>query len=322
MSSPSTTASHRSFDILMTVLGLWFTGGVFLDGWAHNHLDSTLETFFTPWHAVLYSGYLVCALALLHAWKRHTLPPAYRPSLYGAAIFAVGGVTDMAWHLTFGIEKDIEALLSPTHLLLVAGAALILSGPFRSAWQRPGGIGTHFRDWLPAALSLTFTVSVLSFITQFAHPVRITAAGARPQDLLVDWMQARGIAGFLLQTSVLAGAALLAVKRWDKKLPYGFFTLFLGLNAFAMALMTYAFHAAWAALAAGLLLDLCAKRCGLRLFAFLVPALYMLCYFIALMLHGPLWWSVHLWTGSIVMSGACGLLLSYLIAPPAMPSDA
>ena len=40
-------------------------GGATLDGWAHTHVPERLETFFTPWHAVLYSGFLASAAALV-----------------------------------------------------------------------------------------------------------------------------------------------------------------------------------------------------------------------------------------------------------------
>ena len=40
-----------------------------------------------------------------------------------------GAIGDMFWHIIFGIEVSIDALLSPTHLLLLIGALLILSGP-------------------------------------------------------------------------------------------------------------------------------------------------------------------------------------------------
>jgi hypothetical protein len=33
-------------------------------------------------------------------------------------------------------------------------------------------------------------------------------------------------------------------------------------------------------------------------------------------------WSVHLWTGSIVMAGIAGLLLSYLVVSPQMLAEA
>src|SRR5438067_2248282 len=44
------------FDWTATILCTLLIGGVYLDGWAHAHgkVDSTC---FTPWHAVLYSGF-------------------------------------------------------------------------------------------------------------------------------------------------------------------------------------------------------------------------------------------------------------------------
>jgi hypothetical protein len=51
------------FDWAVTAFGAWLTGGLYLDGWAHIH-NPALETFFTPWHGVLYSGYLMMAILL------------------------------------------------------------------------------------------------------------------------------------------------------------------------------------------------------------------------------------------------------------------
>src|SRR5438445_1003143 len=126
---------------LVVFASAWFVGGVFLDGWAHNH-GKVDNTFFTPWHAVLYSGYgalagvLLAALARNHAtglaW-RVALPEGYRPSLLGALVFAVAGLGDMIWHTLFGIEVGTAALLSPTHLMLATGGALMVSGPLRQA---------------------------------------------------------------------------------------------------------------------------------------------------------------------------------------------
>ena len=51
------------FDWIATVLFAILIGGVYLDGWAHNHgkVDSS---FFTPWHAVLYSGLALTGIFL------------------------------------------------------------------------------------------------------------------------------------------------------------------------------------------------------------------------------------------------------------------
>src|SRR6266851_3497488 len=56
--------SSLGFDWAMVVVSVWWLGGLFIDGWAHSNIPQ-LETFFTPWHAVFYSGYLAVALTLL-----------------------------------------------------------------------------------------------------------------------------------------------------------------------------------------------------------------------------------------------------------------
>jgi hypothetical protein len=55
--------STPRFDLVVTLASSWLIGGLYLDGWAHNNIPS-LETFFTPWHAVFYSGFLA-TLAVL-----------------------------------------------------------------------------------------------------------------------------------------------------------------------------------------------------------------------------------------------------------------
>jgi hypothetical protein len=56
----------------------------------------------------------------------------------------------------------------------------------------------------------------------------------------------------------------------------------------------------------------------LRLFAFLVPLVLYLCYFLTLMLTNTVLpvWSIHLWLGASVMAGMVSLALSYLLVPP------
>ncbi len=165
------------YDWAMVALCAWLIGGLYLDGWAHSH-KSELETFFTPWHAVLYSGFaasagFVFATFLVNirrgfAWQS-ALPPGYMLSLAGAVIFLVGGLGDMVWHIIFGVEEDVDALLSPTHLSLALGGTLILSGPLRSAWLRTDDGGGRLR-LLPGILSLAFLLCTFTFFTQFAHP--------------------------------------------------------------------------------------------------------------------------------------------------------
>src|SRR5688572_23413943 len=129
------------FDWAATVLSLTFLGGVYLDGWAHTH-GRVDETFFTPWHAALYSGYLATAGLLVGraAWGRargaswgRMMPGGYLLSLLGAGFWVFGGPFDLAWHTGFGFEASVEALMSPAHVVLALGLGLMASGPLRAA---------------------------------------------------------------------------------------------------------------------------------------------------------------------------------------------
>jgi len=328
------------YDWMAVVLSAWFVGGLFLDGWAHHHIPE-LESFFTPWHAVFYSGFLAVAGFLMatlvrnHAqgypWRR-TMPPGYELAIVGVLIFMAGGVGDMIWHEIFGIESDVEALLSPTHLLLAAGITLTTSAPFRAGWRRRIDQNDPAPGWialLPQLLSVTFVWSAWSFMTQFAHPLVDTwaAMGYRPPSPrnLTLLRTSLGIAGFLLQTGLMLGLVLCTVRRWT--LPLGSLTLVLGLNATFMSFLHDQYRLIPGAALAGLVSDLLVRwlkpsveRSGaLRLFALAVPIVYYALYYVALIVTQGLGWSVHIWTGSIVLSGIVGLLLSYLLIPPLIP---
>src|SRR5689334_9215768 len=100
-------------DRIMVVLMAWLLVGAYLDSWAHAHL-SGLESFFTPWHAVLYTGYFALAFFLVlpllykltHGYSiSQSLPDGYMISLLGVGMFMLGGVGDVIWHSLFGIER-------------------------------------------------------------------------------------------------------------------------------------------------------------------------------------------------------------------------
>ena len=113
------------FEWLVVLSSLWLFAGLYLDGWAHNNIPEQINSFFTPWHLVLYSGYVVCATILggtyiLNVRKGYgwlqALPSEYMFSLLGAVIFASAGNLDFIWHWLFGFEENVEALVSPSHL--------------------------------------------------------------------------------------------------------------------------------------------------------------------------------------------------------------
>jgi hypothetical protein len=326
------------FDRAVIALSSWFLGGLYLDGWAHNHLAAELETFFTPWHAVFYSGFVAVAAVLVVAWYRgyrrgeswrRAVPAGYDLSLLGVPIFALGGVGDMVWHEFFGIETGVEPLLSPTHLMLALGLTLIVSGPLRAAWQRSeADTANGWPSMVPMLLSLTLTLSLFTFMTQFSHPFSHPWAAASRRASSVFFGQAMGVVGILLQTAVLMGFVLVVVRRWAS-LPLGALALVFGLNAALMSTQDDQYWVIPVAATAGVVADLLLRQLrpsvgrtgALRLFALVVPAVLYALYFLGLMLVDRVWWSIHLWAGSVVLASIVGLLLSYVLVPPALPGQ-
>src|SRR6266545_126929 len=196
-------------DLVTILLGMWVVLGLVAGG--NTHLNTPhRETFFTPSHAVLYSGYLSAAgwmgwQVLQQRRRGHqglaAVPVGYGLGLVGAVLFGLGGLADLAWHALFGIETDIDALLSPSHLVLFFGAALILTTPWRAAAsaaeEAPG-----FRAFLPVLVSATATVMFVAFFVLYLSPFTAAASTmARAAGLVTHQQQvlfwSRGIAGLL-----------------------------------------------------------------------------------------------------------------------------
>ncbi len=184
-------ASPR-FNWIMGVLSMLLAVGVVQDIWAHNH-GRVDQSFFTPWHAVLYGTMVVVGLflgvtAVRNVRQGHgltqSLPPGYLLSLAGVFLFGLGGALDLWWHTIFGIEEDTEALLSPTHLLLLTSALLIVTGPMRSAWltQSPG-TAHGWRTLGAMLLGATAVLTLLGQFIQFASPMVTTFAAKDPTRL-------------------------------------------------------------------------------------------------------------------------------------------
>ncbi|GAC1359165.1 MAG: hypothetical protein NVSMB31_19500 [Vulcanimicrobiaceae bacterium] len=344
-SSPALLAVSRPVATPAYDWGMAFTAscmglGAYIDGWAHNHALATggsIETFFTPWHALLYGGFALVAVALLatmaywraqgYAWM-NALPQGYRLSLTGVAVFTLGGILDMMWHLLFGIEVSTNALLSPTHIMLVVGAVLIYMGPARSVLARAPEAG--WRASGPLVLSLVWLLSSFTFFTQYASPFASTISAAIRNPHTADWVdlfEAFGVAAIAVQAAFLSGVILYGVKL--KRLPFGAFAVLMGVNVALMSLMRIDFVVVTpliltgGALVAGLLADLLYRQLAvteyagwrLKVFACCAPALLYAIYFASIVGLAGTYWTIHLITGSVVTAGIIGLLLSYLIAP-------
>ncbi len=357
LASTRQATSSLTYDRVFVVLSAWLLGGLFVDGWAHVNLRG-LETFFTLWHGLFYSGFFA-VLALLGVGVGRAraagfsglraLPAGYELSAVGAAIFLFGGVADMIWHIVFGIEVDVEALLSPTHLVLATGLALMLTGPARAAWRRAGSdaaVDDGWRAQLPMVLSLTYVLALFAFFTQYVHPLSSgwASAGWQPIGALVPTtggydmeipflFQAPLLAGTLLQTALLLGVVLVGLRH--ARLPFGSMTLLVGLVSVMMVFM----RERWvgdvrlpllvASLASGFAADVLLRWLwpafgrpnSVRLFGALLPVLVYGAYFAALLLTSGLWWTVHLWAGTVFLAGVAGYLMAVLVTAGPATSD-
>ncbi len=234
----SIPADNIRLDWVMALISCAIVFGLYIDGWAHNH-GRVDDSFFTPWHALLYGAVGLSGLVLIlnhfrnvsqgFRWSR-ALPAGYALSLIGFFAFGAGGVVDMLWHEAFGFEEGIEALISPSHLFLALTGLLIMTGPIRALWRRDSD--GSWGNLAPAILCFICITSVFTFFNAFA-PIggdMIILTGARPEPHSLH--DVAGITPFIIQSNILLGAALFMSRRW--RLPFGAITLLYLVNSLLM----------------------------------------------------------------------------------------
>jgi hypothetical protein len=303
------------YDWLFLAATAWLVGGAFLDTWAHGHIVK-LESFFTPWHAVLYSGYAACAVVLGARWLRdRSLPDGYRLSLLGCAFFAIGGVADMLWHTIFGIERSISAVLSPSHLWLIISGGLIVTGTVRAARA-----GAGRRAPTLAVLGAAVVFCYFGLITQFAQPyLQPVAASIDRTAMPYDTAVTIGLFGVMLQSALLVALVMKLRERFD--LPFGSLTVILGSQAFLIGISHTLDFMVLVAVAGGLAGDvwLLVLRGRPAVFAIALPATLYAIYMASIVIVYGTWWEVHAATGIVVAAGATGWLIQYIMRRPAEP---
>ena len=325
------------FDLIMAILSALMIVGLYIDGWSHMHLK--LDTYFSRWHAIFYAGFvaivLFVGLTVLQRARQgtpwaHTVPRGYGATMLGLLVYIAGGIADMAWHTLFGLEKSVEALVSPSHLLIFIGLGLTVSGPFRAAWHRANeDHPSTFRHCFPRLLSLTLLWSVFTFVTMIMHPFVGAHAGTRSWSVwaascpaTLENAQIVGISGIVVETAILMGLLLLTVARWP--LPFGSVTFLLTGNMALVSLLGDQYRLIPFVFLSGLGSDLLLRRLqpsinrlgAYRLFAFAVPVLIYAGYFLGLKLKEGLGWSFQVAMGGLLLAGLTGWLVSYLVLPP------
>ena len=333
--------------LVTVLLGGWVMAGLMVDGWAHA-TRAALETFFTPWHALFYAG--VAAMAGWMGWMvsrgmAHgrrgwaAVPHGYALGIGGLVLFAAGGLGDLVWHSVVGVERGLDALLSPTHLVLLAGLTLVLTSPLRAAWSTPAAAGERpsLLALLPAVLSITLVTALFSlFVLYLSVFDSIDALRERPLGTprapragtaMGELSMRAGLGSILVTNVLLVAPLLLLLRRW--RLPFGSVAiLFTGPAVLLTSIHAFAL---WPlipmALASGLLTDgliaalrLAPDRAGaVRIVAAVTPLILWSTYMLTVTVAWDTWWSVELVVGVVVLGALSGLALSYLAFPPAAP---
>jgi hypothetical protein len=342
-------------DLITELLGLWLVLAVFLDGWAHINLPS-LETFFTPWHAALYSGMLATA-----AWTAVVIlrnrppgqpllqaaPPGYRGTAVGVVLFAVAGGLDLLWHEILGIEVSLDALVSPTHLLLGFSLFLILGTGVRSARTAGHVSAGHAADdrsashrsadhagnlaWTPAALFAVVLMTGLGafflvYCSAFVRPgptaVFVPAPVGTPGRIQAELPVVITLASYLLTTALIIAPFLFTLSA-ARRPARGVVTLLVVAAAWLPVVMIglrpYSIAGAAGATVAAVVVDLLLTRVpdawlGRRLPAVTagIAALLWTGQLVALAVTDAIRWPVSLWLGAVVLSAAVAAGLALL----------
>ena len=293
------------------ICGLWMVIGLYIDGWAHE--ADRPETFLTPWHGVLYSGFGAAVLYGLYAGRRDSRTGRAsgtddRIATVGIATFLIGAGGDAAWHELIGVEADLEALVSPTHLALLIGGLLMVTMPVRIATKAAGQLTRDAK--LALLMSVGLALSVVTFFLMYLSPWAEVDSFLRryvPEDEVANLALQTAMATVIVTSVLFCGALLWTARRWT--LPFGTATATFtgvavaqsGLEGFDLRLTILC------APIAGLVADVLLSRGRtLPLVGAATGAAFWASYFALLHAERGIEWGPSLWVGAIVFGALAG----------------
>lgn len=313
--------SGLRLDATVTGILLWTIGGVVLDVRSHvEGFNFAEEGFLTLEHAVFYAGYLALAGVVVAASYRcardgeplrTAVPDGYRLGVVGLVLFALGGPADAVWHATFGAEANVEALVSPTHLLLATGGFLFGTAPLRATLARGGERGVR---QLPALVSGFVGLTIVAVFSLYAQPAFFLPGATAGESA------GHGVTSILWQSALVAGTVAYVTSRL-RPVP-GAFTLLVGGAGGVLAFIGGHPQFAVPYLVTGVAIDVAvgtgratASRRRIVALATGGPALLVAAYVVALFSTVGVAWTVHLWVGAIYLAGCVGALVGVLATP-------
>ena len=253
----------RAVDSVVVVLATWFLLGGYVTAYAYVHVQGqVLQPAAQAGQTVVAAAWSLLTLYLFagfatglragRVWNR-ALPDGQTGTFAAALVFGAALIVDN-WFFSPLFCTDsvgLDTLFTAPHLVEMAAVAVIVSGPLRAASRRGE---THAS---PVTLtSAALLLSVLTFATQFAHPLIDPWAAGDYQfrKAALSWVgENLGVAGLLAQTAILAGTALLLNSAF--KLRRGSLTFVFTLNGVLVCITKGNFYLLAVPIATGLAAD-------------------------------------------------------------------
>ncbi len=269
------------------------------------------------------------------------IPTGYGLAVVGLGVFAVGGIGDGIWHTVFGIETSIDALLSPTHLVMLTGILMSVTAPIRAYWRVTDvDIAGRLGSFLPVAISTALVATAAAFFFMYANGLANWPITRPYTPYTDDLLAAHGVLSTLVTTIILLGPVFVLLRRWVT--PFGTFTLLFAIVGAAMAALD-AFELWWQVIApvvAGLVTDAIVARSAttaddsaddhaagradrrwtIRVIALVVPLVLWSVSTLVIHLAWSVRWPPELWIGQIVLAMMVAYGMALLTAPEPAPA--
>jgi hypothetical protein len=327
----------RVFDAVVVLLATWFLLSAYVTAWAYvirpegtpGAASAGLIAVSASWFVL--TGFLFFAFARGlrrgRPWNR-ALPDGYVGTLAASLVFGAAWIVDTSfWVEFFGRHQlGLEALFTPPHLVEIAAAAVIVSGPLRAAARRGETTAT-----VVTLLSVALVLSVLTFATQFAHPLidpwssqafqyRVELQGTH-----LGWVADNlGVASILAQAAILVGAALLLNSAF--RLRFGSLILVFAVNGVFVAITKQSYQLLPVAILTGLAGDLWLRRTarwpgrrGASLGAVIAGSFAMLSILAVELVAGGSAWAFSLSSAVVFAATMLGWLMGRLL-PASLPA--
>jgi hypothetical protein len=336
----------RAFDAVVAVLMAGIVLSAYIDSYAHVkvpgrviHDIAGIDPATAALAAVAVCWFLLTGFLFLsfgrglrqgRPWN-NALPDGYVGSLAAALVFGAALIADTYWPDAAGSNTlGLDLLFKPPHVVEIAAAAVMVSGPLRSAARR-GETTASFVTLISASLLL----SVFTFATQFVHPLIDPWSSTDPQQVpaRVDvWIgQNLGVAGLLVQATILACGALLLNSGF--RLRPGSLTFVFTINALFVTITKTHFYLLPVAIVTGLAGDAWLARSARRpgrpsaSLCAVIAATFTTADLIAVYLQSGTSWNISLWVGVIIGATMICWMIGRLLraglpgAPIAAPAE-